>query len=162
MTPSTDRRALGGRGIALVLLGTALVVASLVALTWYSVTAKADVAGNGFTFPDLRANADQLNAPVASAYFDWLAWALVIGAAVVGIVANIPTRAADVLRVLGFLAGVAGVIGTYYAMAQLFYAQHAAGGSTHGVWHNSNLGLWCALAGFALLAIGAVWGPGRA
>lgn len=162
MTTSTDRRALGGRGIALVLLGTALVVASLVGLTWYSVTAKADVAGSGFTFTDLRANADQLSAPVASAYFDWLAWALLIGAAVVGIVANIPLPTANVLRVLGFLAGVAGAIGTYYALAQLFYAQHAAGGSGHGVWHNSTLGLWCALAGFALLAIGAVLGPSRA
>lgn len=145
----------------MVLVGAGLALVAITGLSWYAVDEGADTAGNGFTFADLQSNADQLGAPVASAYFDWLAWALAIGVTVVGIAANVPSPAANGLRVLGFLLGLLGVGGTYYALAQLFNAQRAAGAGSHSVWQNSTLGVWTALAGYAIAGAGAVLGPRR-
>jgi hypothetical protein len=156
---TSDGRAIGGRGIALVVVGVALVVLSIGALQWYRVQPRVDVAGSGFTFRDLQQDADQLNAPVAAAYFNWLAFALGVALAVVGLLANVPLPGNGVLRVAGFLLGAAGAVATYYALAQLFYAQHAAGGSRHGVLHNASFGLWCCLAGFVVAGVGAALGP---
>ncbi|HEV7205007.1 MAG TPA: hypothetical protein VGN18_10370 [Jatrophihabitans sp.] len=162
MTTSTGARAFGVRGAAFVVIGGTFVVLAILGLSWYAVEDGADTAGSGFTFADLKANADQLSAPIASAYFDWLAWALLVAVVLVGFAATLPTKVADVLRVLGFFLGVVGVAATFYALAQLFNAQRAAGGSDHGVWHNSTLGTWAALGGFLLAGIGAVLGPRRA
>jgi hypothetical protein len=153
----TTRRRVSIRvaGIVLVLVGAALTLAAIGGLTWYAVDDGADSAGAGFTFADLHTNADQLGAPIAAAYFDWLAWVLLIGLVVVGIAANVSSPATNGLRVLGFLLGVIGVGGTYYALAQLFNAQRAAGGSNHSVWPNSTLGVWCALIGYLLAGTGA-------
>jgi hypothetical protein len=156
---TSDGRSIGARGIALLVAGLALVVLSVGALQWYRVQPGVDVAGSGFTFRDLQQNADQLNAPVAAAYFNWLAFALGVAVAVVGVLANVPLPGTGVLRVAGFLLGAAGAVATYYALAQLFYAQHAAGGSSHSVLHNASYGLWCCLAGFVVAAIGAALGP---
>jgi hypothetical protein len=143
----------------LVIVGAALAVAALAGLSWYAVDDGADSAGDGFTFADLHTNADQLGAPISSAYFDWLAWTLLIGVTVVGLAANLRTPATNGLRVAGFLLGAIGVGATFYALAQLFNAQRAAGGSDHSVWHNSTLGMWCALLGYLLAGVGAVLGP---
>jgi hypothetical protein len=53
--------------------------------------------------------------------------------------------------------GVIGVGGTYYALAQHFNAT----GSAHNVFHNATWGVWAALVGFLLAAVGAVLGPRR-
>lgn len=162
MGASTDRlRGIGVTGVVVLSVGIALVLLSIRVLSWYAVDGNTDSAGSGFTFTDLRGNADQLGAPIASAYFDWLAVALLIALAVVGFLANLRGPASDVLRVLGFLLGVVGTAGTYYALAQLFNAQRAAGASDHSVAHNSTLGVWLALAGFLTAGAGAVLGPRR-
>ncbi|MDQ2795994.1 MAG: hypothetical protein M3Y06_02345, partial [Actinomycetota bacterium] len=136
--------------VLLVIIGVIILLASQYGLLWYSVdtTKGFNVAGTGFTFTDLRANTAKLSAPVAGAYFDWLAVTLLVAVGIVGIAANLPTPLSDPLRVLGFLLGSLGVVGTFYALAQLFTAQHAAGGSSHSVWHNSSFGTWAAFAGF--------------
>jgi hypothetical protein len=149
----------GALGVTLVVAGVVLVILAVASLQWYRVDPGVDVAGSGFTFRDLQQNADQLHAPVAAAYFSWLAFALGLGALVAGVLANLPTVGTNVLRLVGFLIGVAGVVGTYYALAQLFYAQRAAGGASHSVLENASYGVWCALAGFLLAALGAVLGP---
>lgn len=154
-----DQRSVGGFGVALVVAGTALVVLAVASLQWYRVSRGTDVAGSGFTFRDLQQDADELGAPVAAAYFNWLAFALGLAVAVAGILANVPNPLSGLLRVLGFLVGIAGVVGTYYALAQLFDAQHAAGGTAHSVVDNASYGLWSALAGFLLAGIGAALGP---
>ena len=154
-----DTRTVGALGVTLVVVGIVLVVLAVASLQWYRVDAGVDVAGSGFTFRDLQQNADQLNAPVAAAYFNWLALSLGLCGAVIGVLANVPSVAANVLRLLGFLIGIAGVVGTYYALAQLFYAQRAAGGASHGVFHNATYGVWCAFAGFLVAAVGATIGP---
>ena len=159
---SPGRPAVGTGGVLLVAAGTLLAVLALSGLSWYSVDGGTDTAGTGFTFADLHADAAQLRVPVASAYFDWLAWALVVATALTGVLANLPVPGADVLRVTGFLLGFLGAAATIYALAQLFDAQHRAGGSDHHVFHNASLGVWAALAGFALAALGAVRGRPRA
>ncbi len=151
------RRVVGLPGAALVLLGAVLVLLSFRFLDWYDVPRSVDSSGN-VTFSKLHSSADQLGgAGMATAYFDWLAWVLLLGVIAVGVAANVPTPAADGLRVAGFLLGAAGVGATYYALAQHFNAT----GSTHSVLYNSTWGLWAALAGFLLAAAGGALGPRR-
>jgi hypothetical protein len=143
-------------GVVTVITGAALILVSFQFLDWYDVPPRsADTAGN-VTFDKLQSSADQLGgAGVASAYFDWLAWVLLILVILAGVAANFPTPMADALRVVGFLLGVIGVAGTYYALAQHFNAT----GSKHNVFYNSTWGLWLALAGFVAAAAGAALGP---
>jgi hypothetical protein len=147
---------IGVPGVVLALVGAAFVLVSIRFLDWYDVSTRgADTAGN-VTFAKLRTSADQLGgAGVATAYFDWLAWVLLIGMIVVGVGANLVTRISDVLRVVGFLIGLAGAASTYYALAQHFNAT----ASKHSVFYNSTWGLWLTLLGFLLGAAGAVLGP---
>ncbi|MBE7187582.1 hypothetical protein, partial [Jatrophihabitans endophyticus] len=119
-------------GVVLLLAGAVLCALSFVALPWYSVSGGADSAGEGFRFADLHADADQLAAPVATAFFDRLAWGLVGIVVVLALLARadgVTDRAAAALRVIAFLAAAGGVVLTYYALAQLFNAQRVAGGS---------------------------------
>lgn len=140
------------------LAGAILVLLSFRFLHWYQVPAGVDSSGD-VTFSKLRTSADQLRgAGVTTAYFHWLAWVLLVVAILVGVAANLPTRAADALRVGGFLVGVVGAAGTYYALAQHFDAT----GSANGVLHNSTWGLWAALLGFLVTAVGAALGPREA
>ncbi|HKC27529.1 MAG TPA: hypothetical protein VKB75_05920 [Jatrophihabitans sp.] len=157
MTARTDRRRLFGlTGVLLVLAGALIVLLAYRYLDWYSVAARgADSAGK-VDFGKLRASADQLGgAGVATAYFDWLGWLLVIALIVVGVGANLVNPATDLLRVVGFLVGMVGAGATYYALAQHFNAT----GSKHSVFYNSTWGLWLTLAGFVFGAVGAALGP---
>jgi hypothetical protein len=148
-------------GIALTLVGAALVLLSIVRLNWYAVDNGADSAGSGFGYHELYRNVAQLGGlPIARAYFTWLAPMLLMAVTMLGVMSNLVSPLSDWLRFVGFLAGVAGVAATYYAVAQLFHAQHLAGGSG-SVWHNSTVGLWSALIGFLLAGIGAYLGPHR-
>jgi hypothetical protein len=148
-------------GILLTLAGAALVLASIVAFDWYAAGTGVDSAGSGFGFHELGHNVEQLGGlPIARAYFTWLAPVLLMAMTMLGIIANVISPMADWLRFIGFLSGVAGTAATYYALDQLFHAQHLAGGSG-SVWHNSTVGLWAALAGFLLGAVGAYLGPRR-
>ena len=160
--PSESRPTLDVLGLLLLLAGVVATSVSFVTLHWYSVDSGADSAGDGFTFGDLHGNADQLNAPVAAAYFDRLAWGLVAVAVLLALAARLPSPLAGLLRLLGFLAGVVGIALTYYALAQLFDAQRVAGGSSHSVLHSSTYGLYLALAGYLVMGAGAVVGYGPA
>jgi hypothetical protein len=151
------RRAIGVRGIGLVLVGAGLVLLAIRFLHWYDVPAGHDSSGD-VTFSKLHASAEQLGgAGVATAYFGWLAWVLLIAGILVGVAANVPSPLCDPLRVAGFLAGIVGAAGTYYALAQHFNAT----GSHHNVLHNATWGVWAALLGYLLTAAGAALGPRR-
>lgn len=157
----SDRRALGLPGALMVLGGAVLVLLSFRFLDWYDVPRRADSAGS-ITFAALKTSADQLSgAGAATAYFDWLAWVLLIGAIAAGIAANLSIPGADALRVAGFLLGVIGAAATYFAVAQLHNAQVAAGATKHSVLYNSTWGLWAAFAGYLVAAVGAVVGARR-
>jgi hypothetical protein len=148
--------------VGIVLAGALVALASFRLLDWYDTSARGADSTASSTFSDLRNNADQLSgAGTATAYFDWLAWVLVIALVFVGVGANLPVRPADLLRIVGSVVGVVGVVATYLAVAQLHNAQVAAGGEKHSPLYNSTWGLWLALAGFACGAVGAVLGPRR-
>lgn len=134
---------------------------SLTVLTWYEGARGHDVAGAERTFRDLRSNLGTFDAPSASvAYFDWLAWLLLIALIVVGLVANLPTPAANPLRVLGLFLGMVGSAATYYALFVYFEDIRERGG-TGDVFQNARWGLWFALTGYALAGVGAAVGPMR-
>jgi hypothetical protein len=152
-------RAIGVPGALLVIAGGALVLIAYRFLEWYDTPARADSAPK-ITFSELRGSADQLDgAGAANAYFDWLAWLLLIALVVVGVTATMPIRFADALRVVGCVVGVVGVAATYFAVAQLHSAQVAAGGERHNAFYNSTWGLWLTFGGFAAGAVGALLGP---
>ena len=145
-------------GLAVLFAGAVLCAISFAVLPWYSVTGVADSAGEGFRFADLHANADQLAAPVAAAYFDRLAWGLVGIVVVLALAARALAVAGAVLRVTAFLVAVAGLVLTYYSLAQLFNAQRIAGGSAHSVVHSASYGLYLAFVGYLTMAAGAIMG----
>jgi hypothetical protein len=158
----TRPRVLGLPGVLLVLTGAVLLIVAFRFLDWYDVPTHVADRPNRITFGTLHANADQLSgAGAATAYFDWLAWVLLIVAVAAGVGANLPFRPADVLRVVGFLVGLIGLAATYFAVAQLHNAQQAAGGSRHGPLFNSTWGLWLAFVGYLLAAVGSGLGPRR-
>lgn len=161
MAELNQKRAIGLPGVLLVLGGAAVVLIAFRFLDWYDVPTRADSAGS-VTFGTLHSSADQLSgAGAARAYFDWLAWVLLIATIAAGIAANLPVPAADPLRVTGFVLGILGVAATYFAIAQLHNAQVAAGATEHSVFYNSTWGLWGAFAGFLLAAAGAGIGVRR-
>jgi hypothetical protein len=158
--PTRGARTIGVPGVALVVVGAVLVVVAFRFLEWYDVPGSAADRQARITFGALHTSADGLSgAGAASAYFDWLAWLLVIAVVVVGIVAALPLRYADGLRVAGFLLGLLGLAATYFAIAQLHNAQVSAGAAKHSVLYNSTWGLWVTFGGYLLAAIGAGLGP---
>lgn len=160
---ATDGDRTFGTGAALVVLvGAAMVIVSFRFLDWYDVPARAADTPGSITFNTLHDGASQLSgAGAASAYFGWLAWILLIAGVLVGVAAALPSPVADGLRVVGFLIGLLGVAATYFAIAQYRNAQQAAGAAKHGIFENTTWGVWAALAGFLLTALGAVLGPRR-
>jgi hypothetical protein len=162
MTSVEGGRAVRVVGVAVVLVGAVLALIAFRFLDWYDTAARGADTARTSTFSDLQDNADQLSgAGAATAYFDWLAWVLLITLVCVGVAANLPIVPADVLRIVGTVLGVAGVVATYFAVAQLHNAQVAAGGAHHNAFYNSTWGLWLTFVGFAVGAIGALLGPRR-
>jgi hypothetical protein len=160
VTASDDtHRAIRPLGVAVVLAGALLVLASFRLLDWYDIPEQATDATRSVTFGSLKTSADQLHgASVTGAYFDWLGWVLLIALIVVGVGANVRSRLADPLRALGFVLGLLGAASTFFALTRYFSATN----SDHNIFYNSSWGLWAALTGFVIGGIGAVIGPGRA
>jgi hypothetical protein len=157
------QRATRPLGVVVVLGGALLALAAFRLLDWYDTSARGPDSAGTATFSDLHDNADQLSgAGAATAYFDWLAWVLLLTMVCVGVAANLPIPPAEVLRVAGCIVGVLGIAATYFAIAQLHNAQVSAGGERHTAFYNSSWGLWLAFAGFAAGGIGALLGPRRA
>lgn len=161
ISPARATGAIGLPGAVLVIVGGALVLIAYRFLEWYDTPARADSAPR-ITFSELHGSADQLDgAGTANAYFNWLAWLLLIALVLVGVAATMPIPFVDALRVAGCVVGVVGVAATYFAVAQLRDAQVAAGGEHHNAFYNSTWGLWLTFVGFAAGAVGALLGPRR-
>jgi hypothetical protein len=138
-----------GAGIAA--LGLVLGLVSFLALDWVS-----GANGSG-TFSDLHELIDQLGSDAlpgdTAMYFSWLGWVLLIGATVLAFLACLPGPVSVALRVLGFLAGLAGIGLTIWAIK---------GSDDWGqVFDDKGAGFYLALAAFLLIAVGALIGPRR-
>ena len=159
MTGTDDGRPVRVVGVVLVLAGALLVLASFRLLDWYDVPGQATDSTRSVTFSALKTSADQLtDSGLATAYFDWLAWVLLVALILVGVAATARTRLADPLRVAGFLVGLLGAASTYFALTSYFDAAR----SEHDILDNSSWGLWSVLLGFLLAGVGAALGPGPA
>lgn len=156
--PYTDNRARsapGFVGLVLAILGTAAVIVSFTALTWFKELN--DNGGGKFSdLHDLVGAAGVNPTGGATVYFKWLAWVLLAVAAIAAIVANLPTPASGPMQALGVLAGLAGIGATFWAVdiahgpAYTFFLKHA------------DAAFYVAVGGFLLIAIGAMFGPRRA
>ena len=82
-------------------------------------------------------------------------WVLLIGSAVIAILANLPTPAANALRPLGLLIGIGAAVATLFAI-KLSDAQSLSENVK-----NSGPGFWTVIAGFVVVGIGAAIGPRR-
>lgn len=138
-------------------VGGGLLVLLAHLFAWYPTGSDATPGGG---FADLRRSASQFSdATVAAPYFGWLSWSTLAVAVALGLAAARPTRATDGLRLAGFVAGVVGIVVTYYALAQLLHVSTGAGGGLGTVLGPACAGVWGTLAGFALIAAGAAIGP---
>lgn len=143
-------------GIALVLVGAVLVLLSFATLDWYAAPPPGpDVVSGSTTFSALHHNADQLGgAGLASAYFSWLSWLLLIAVITVGAATLVVRKNVDAYRVGGLFLGLVGAATTYYALNQM-----AGASSGGGTFDHASIGVWLTLAGFLLAGAGAAIGP---
>ena len=151
--PYVPQRSTGGPGIVgivLAVVGAVAVIVSFTALEWFHEFGKAK-------FSDLAdATGSRTGATgIATAYFGWLAWVLLVAALLAAIVANLPTPASGALRPLGALLGLAGAGLTFWAIKFAHF-----GGYTEFL-KRADLGFYVAVGGFVLIAIGSMIGPRR-
>jgi hypothetical protein len=150
-------RSIGVAGIGLVLLGVvALLVSFTAPVDWYPGSTGPSAVAH-IRFSDLHhLTAASGSVAIAKAYFGWLAWVLLIVLIIVGFAANMPTPAADGLRVLGFVVGLAGAAVTYVALNRL-----AGSAGSGGAFEHSRAGVWLAVTGYLVAGVGAAVGPKR-
>jgi hypothetical protein len=140
-----------------VLVGGLAVLISIAFLDWYDFPATGDAADQ-VTFRDLKATAGHLDVPgIVPAYFDWLAWVLLIGVVAVATVGFVRPAFAVPLRLLGFLLGGIGSFLTWYALQKIT----SYGDEPSYAFQSATAGVWFAMIGFAVAAFGAVIGPRR-
>ena len=137
-------------GVTLVGIGAVLLIIAFTAVNWYKATRDTG-------FGDISDALDRTNsaAGVASAYFGWLAWLLLVALVIVGVVANLPSPASGPLRALGGILAAAAIALTFFAVKlddSLSMSDYLK---------NARVGFYLALAGFLIAGIGALIGPTR-
>jgi hypothetical protein len=143
--------------MATVLLGGLAVLVAIAFLDWYDFPGGGD-AVDRVTFRDLAVTADHIDVPaIVPAYFDWLAWVLLIGVVAIATVAFVRPSISMPLRVFGFLLGGLGSFVTWYALQKI--TSHGNEGSY--AFQSAAAGVWVAMIGFAAAALGAAIGPPR-
>jgi hypothetical protein len=103
---------------------------------------------------------------VAPQYYSWLGWLLFAASVVLAVLAVLPFGLSVAARVLGILAGLAGVGLTLWALDLVSFSGPLAprfGSKTSFTdWlSHTYIGAWLALGGFLVLAIAAATGPRR-
>ena len=155
--PSTGR-AFGVAGAVLAVIGAALIVVAYTALDWFTHSS----TDGPSHFSDVKnvvkqADAVGLANSFAKLYFGWLGWVLLVAAFVLALLANVPSAAAGVARPLGAVVGLAGIGATFWALKFLSTSKP----SYSEYLKHARLGFWFTVAGFVLIAIGAMVGPRR-
>ena len=161
MGPQTTRMAridpgpsytFGFIGAAIAAVGLILGIVSFVTLDWVGES------GQNLTFSNLKDLVDQFGTAGLSGdteiYFKWLAWVLLIVSFAIALLACLPSPASPLLRGLGVLAGLAGIGLTVWAVK--------GDAAWSDLFKHGQIGLWLALVGFLLIAVGAAVGPQRA
>lgn len=149
-----ERRGVGVVGVVFALAGLAAGLIALLALQWFAGFGSV----NAGKFNHIHRTIDQLGGAstgVGKAYFDWLAWTLLIAGTVLALLANIPTPASPGLRILGALVGLAGIGFTFWGI------QFVHGPAYTEFLKHARVGFYVMLAGFLLITIGALIGPRR-
>jgi hypothetical protein len=158
VTMRPARRSVGAIGLGLTAVGEALLVLSFTTLDWYSDAG----SGNALTFGTLRDLTDTIRGPgVTRAYFGWLAWVLLALAGVVAVLANLPATSGRRVGVAGAAIGVAGAVLTYLALWRFFSTLRDAGAGDVGAFTHAAAGVYVALGGFLVTALGAAAGARR-
>jgi hypothetical protein len=143
-------------------LGALLVIVAFTALNWFP---KNVVAGSSSKFSDIHKALGLIGGLAegpAKLYFSWLGWALLAAAAVTALLAALPAVGAP-FRVIGVLVAVAGIAMTFVAIHLLKSSDQVPSSynSYSGWLKHARIGFYVALAGFALMAVGAATGPSR-
>lgn len=137
---------LGGAGVCLIAL-------ALTVLPWYDDSPGSSiVAGSYRDLRDVETLAELygLRAPlVLRLYFGWLPAALLLGAIAAAALSAGPRAVRAPARIAAALLGASGVVLTCWALQNLW--DRVGGRSGFSILHDSRLGLWCVLAGFALV-----------
>jgi hypothetical protein len=146
---SAPRRTFGVVGAILAIIGAAALVVAFTAVAWYSKSGT-DLKYSSFHDAVQLPGADAF----AKLYFTWLGWALLAASVVIALLANAPTGAAGLLRILGLIIGIGSAVVTIFALKPGFNA-------FSDVFKNTAVGLYLVLAGFVVTGIGAAIGPRR-
>jgi hypothetical protein len=147
-----QRTSFGIVGVTITGVGALQIVIAFTGAKWFG---GANGAGFAQTHNILEIAEDSANG-VASAYFSWLGWAIFALAVVDALLASSPTQLARPMRFIAPLVAVAGIVLTTAAI-------NLGLGASFGSWFdNVSLGYWLAVIGFALIGVGAAFGPWRA
>jgi hypothetical protein len=134
-------------------VGLVLLIISFTALAWFS----SSVLPNSHV-SDLHSlvNAHPSSAAgVASAYFSWLGWVLVVAGGAIAIAATLPSPVSGPLRALGAVLAAAAIALTFFAI------QLEDGVAYSEFIKHASIGFYFAVGGFLLVGIGALCGPAR-
>ncbi|MEP7020695.1 MAG: hypothetical protein ABI808_08590 [Pseudonocardiales bacterium] len=147
------RRRVASLGVLAV--GTTMLVIAF-KISWYH-TDRYD-ADPQISFGDLINTGGGRPVPrISAAFFPTLAWVLVVAAVCVVAFANLRTALTPLMRAVGVLIGLSGVVLTYVALARLFTVTYnpAATNGQRSVFFSTSPGLWFGLSGYLLLAVAA-------
>jgi hypothetical protein len=147
--------------IGVLAAGTVLLILALGQLSWYHQSSNRDAAPDTHFDDFINTLGGRDASALVDAYFPTLAWVLLAAAVVAVVVANLRTALTAPARIAGVVIGLAAVVLTYLALAQLFHVTYnpAATNSERGVFLGSRPGLWCALVGYLLCAVAAAIAP---
>ncbi|MEO8889221.1 MAG: hypothetical protein ABI301_02325 [Jatrophihabitantaceae bacterium] len=152
----------GAVGAAVAVLGAIAIGVAFTAVDWFT-----HAIGDGPShFSDIHAALKKLNAvhaanSLSSAYFSWLGWALFAVAVIAAIIACAPGATSALFKAISALTALAGIVLTLVAIDLVKRGTAGAPSYTEYLKH-SRLGVYLSLAGFVLVAVGALIGPRRA
>ena len=170
--PPIGRAVVRGSGFV---LGAALLILAFAALDWLrpglnvGIQGHADVTGIRQAIDTVRAAfsvagiGGQLDTGIAGIYFDWFGWTLVgVGVITCGLSLVVRGLPGIVVRVFAVALNVAAVGFTFWAVVIVRYGSAVADEAgyrspSYGTYlSHADAGFWCAVAGFALLAVTAL------
>lgn len=147
--------------LVMLVAGAVLLIGAFGRVSWYHQTSNHDAAPDTHFGDFINTLGGRSASGLVNAYFPTLAWLLLGVAAAVVVLANLGTAYTLALRAAGVVVGLAGIVLTYLALAQLFDVTYnpAATHSEHGVFLGARAGLWFALTGYLLCAVAAAIAP---